>query len=99
MHWLPIKNVSFCNCYKSWKKHISFDSNFNCKCQTTVSDPNNPTYTLIYESVNTSERPEYNYVDVTDINLEKTTILSNFKYYQNLDFHKLAKKQIEKKNL
>ena len=81
------------------KKHISFNSNFNCKCQTTVSDPNNPTYILIYESVNTSERPEYNYVDVTDMNLEKTTILSNFKYYQNLDFHKLAKKQIQKKNL
>ena len=25
-------------------QNISFNSNFNCKCQTTVSDPNGPTY-------------------------------------------------------
>ena len=71
-------------------QNISFNSNFNCKCQTTVSDPNDPTYTLIYDSVNTSDRPEYKTVDVADANLEKITIQSNFKYYQNHDFHKFA---------
>ena len=50
-------------------QNISFDSNFNCKWQTTVSDPNDPTYTLIYASVNISDRREYNNVDVTDTNL------------------------------
>ena len=38
-----------------WKK---FPFNFHCKCQTTVSDPNDPTYTLIYDLVNTSDKPE-----------------------------------------
>ena len=71
-------------------QNISFNSNFNCKCQTTVSDPNDSTYTLIYASVNASDRPEYNTVDVTDTKLEKITIKSNFKYYQNHDFQKLA---------
>ena len=69
-------------------QNISFNSNFNCKCQTTVSDPNDPTCTLIYDSVNTSDRPEYNTVDMTDTNLEKITIQPNFKYYQNNDLHK-----------
>ena len=32
-------------------QNISFNSNFNCKWQTTVSDPNDPTYPLIYDSV------------------------------------------------
>ena len=45
---------------------ISFKSNFNCKCQITVSDPNDLTYTLTYDS--------YKTVDMTDTNLEKTTI-------------------------
>ena len=47
-------------------------------------------YILIDDSVNTSDRPEYNTIGVTDTNLEKITIQSNFKYYQNHDFHKLA---------
>ena len=40
-------------------QNTSFNSNFNCKCRTTVSDPNDP-----------SDRPEHNTVDVTDTNLE-----------------------------
>ena len=51
-------------------QNISFNSNFNCKCRTTVFNPNDPTYTLICDSVNTSDRPEYSTVDVTDTNLE-----------------------------
>ena len=39
-------------------QNISFNTNFNCKCQTTVSDPHDPIYTLIYDSVNTSDRPD-----------------------------------------
>ena len=34
------------------------------------SDSNDPTYTLIYDSVNTGDKPEYNIVDVNDANLE-----------------------------
>ena len=56
------------------------------------------TYTLIYDSVNTSDRPEYKTVDVTDTNLEKITTQSNFKYYQNHDFHKLAQGMNSKKS-
>ena len=52
---------------------------------------------LIYDSVNTSDKPEYNTVDVTDTNLEKITIQSNFKYYQKPDFHKLAQETDLKK--
>ena len=77
------------------KQNISFNSTINCKCQTTVSDPNDPT--LICDSVNTSDRPQYNTIDVTDTNLEKMTIQSNFKYYQNHDFHKLAQETDSKK--
>lgn len=77
-----------------WKK---FSLNFHCKCQTTVSDPNDPTYTLIYDLVNTSDKPEYSIIDVNDINLKKITIQSNFKYYQNHDFHKLAQEINSKK--
>ena len=67
-----------------------FNCNFNCKYQTTISDPDDPTYTLIFDSVNTSDRPKYITVDVNDTNLEKITIQSNFKHYQNHDFHKLT---------
>ena len=58
----------------------------------------NPTYTLIYDSVNASNRPEYNTLDVTGTNLKKMTIQSNFKYYQNHDLHKLAQETDSKKS-
>ena len=77
-----------------WKK---FPFNFHCKCQTTVSDPNDPTYILIYDLVNTSDKPEYSIIDVNDINLKKITIQSNFKYVQNHDFHKLTQEMDSKK--
>ena len=67
--------------------------------QTTVSDPNDPPYILIYDSVKTGERPEYNTVDVSDTNLEKMTIHSNFKYYQNRELHKFAQETNSKKVL
>ena len=47
-------------------QNISFNSIFNCKCKTTVFDPNGPTYILIYDSVNTSDKPEYDDVDLTE---------------------------------
>ena len=47
-------------------QNISFNSDFICKCQTTASDLNDPTYTFIYDLVNTSDRPKYNTVDVND---------------------------------
>ena len=55
-------------------QNIFFNSNFNHKSQTTASDPNNSIYTLIYDSLNSSDRPVYNTVDVTDTTLEKITI-------------------------
>ena len=65
-----------------YKTYLS--TNFSCKCKTKVSDPNDTTYTLIFDSVSTSDRTEYNTADVNNTNL------ANFKYYQNHDFHKLA---------
>ena len=59
-------------------QNISFNSNFNCKCQKAVSDPNDPTCTLMYDFVNTGDRLEYNAVDVNDAKLDKVTIQSNF---------------------
>ena len=49
-------------------------------------------------TLNTSDRPEYNAVDITDTNLEKITIQSNFKYYQNYDFHELTQETESKKS-
>ena len=56
-------------------KHIF---QLNRKCQTTVSDTNGLTYIFTFDSVNTSERPEYNTIDVNETNLEKKYIQSNF---------------------
>ena len=55
-------------------QNIFFNSNFNRRSQTAVSDPNDSIYTLIYDSLNSSDRPVYNPVDVTDATLEKITI-------------------------
>ena len=60
-------------------QNISFNSDFICKCQTAASDLNDPTYTFIYDLVNTSDGPKYNTVDVNDTNFEKITIHWNFK--------------------
>ena len=43
------------------------------------SDSNDPTYTLIYDSVNTGDKPEYNIVDANDANLEGRTAQSDCK--------------------
>ena len=34
---------------------------------------------LIYDYVNTDDKPEYNFVDVNDANLEERTAMSDFK--------------------
>ena len=71
-------------------KHIF---QLNRKCQTTISDTNGLTYTFTFDSVNTSERPEYNTIDVNETNLEKKIYNQTFKHYQKYDFHKLTQEE------
>ena len=69
---------------------LAFDTNFNYKCQTAVSDLVRDHFTFSLSSINLRDRPEYNTVKTNEEYFEELSLQPDFNYYQTHDFHKLA---------
>ena len=69
----------------------SFNSLFQCKCQTTLpTDIADNKYILNYHFYEYKDKPGNNMMDLNDKELYKNSIQPNFQYYQNSEFHKLS---------
>ena len=76
---------------------LAFNSNFTCKCRTTVSDSVGDHFTLNISSINSKDIPECNTVETNKIHFEDLSIQPDFNHKQTHDFHKLAQK-LDKRN-
>ena len=79
-------------------KKNTFNSNFTCSCQTKTDFSTNKNH-LSFNFGDGKDSPNNNFVNMTDKELDKMMLNSNFKYYDNLEFHKLKQKCSNNKNL
>ena len=89
---LPFANIS-----NQEIQCLAFNSNFTCKCQTTVSDLVGDHLTLNLSSINSKDRSHYSTVETNNEYSEELSIQPDFNYYQIHNFQKLAMK-LDKRN-
>ena len=76
----------------------TFNSNFTCSCRIKTDFLINKTV-LSINFGDWKDSPDNNFINMTDRELDKMMLNSNFKYYDNHEFHKLKQKFSNNRNI